>query len=53
MNTDSGREYDWNGTEAISPWNLFEPNVYGSPGQARTYYGSKYYSCVAFRTTLF
>ena len=38
--TDSGRKWGWNGTSATSPWSAFNPNKSGTPGSAKTYYGS-------------
>lgn len=34
--TDSERQWGWNGTEAISPWWAFDPNI---DEHAKTYYG--------------
>lgn len=34
----SGRQWGWNGTEAVTQWVAFDPD--GDWGQARTYYGS-------------
>lgn len=37
----SGRQWGWNGTEAVSPWVGFRPNATSNGyGQARTYWGN-------------
>lgn len=38
--TDSGRKWGTNGTSATSPWSAFNPNKSGTPGSAKTFYGS-------------
>lgn len=41
LSTDSGQRWGKDGTEAISPWSPFNPDIGGTPGSAVTNYGRK------------